>query len=324
MPRRGTCREFSGCRGLEIPFTGSLHAHDEGWFLAALPRHLDIMVTLIPGTTAGCRSDPGFGLASTDHGGRRAALELARQAAAAVRRMNQALGRRAVVAVELHSAPLALPGRSSPECLRESLVECGSWEWDGAALLVEHCDALVGRQPVAKGFLRLEDELEAVRDANEGSASPLGITLNWGRSVIETRAPQGAVRHIEQARASGLLAGVVFSGCAAVKTGFGAAWADVHVPPARPRGADAPTGAPSNLLEPRSLMTESRIRDAITAAGTTPGIFGVKVAARAGASVDERIATVAESLAVVSGAAAAVRRQDTSIRIWPGPTAACP
>ena len=56
-------------------------------------------------------------------------------------------------------------------------------------MVLEHCDAPMPH-PASKGFLTLSAELEAVTTANQktaGAAKPVGITINWARSVLETR-----------------------------------------------------------------------------------------------------------------------------------------
>jgi len=299
-----------GLRGLEVPFTDSLHKYDEPWLLARLPHHLDVVVTLIPGTTSRLKVRPRFGLASTDGEGRRAALDLAAHAAEGVHRLNDAFGRAAVVAVELHSAPRVGDGGSTSHALAQSLTELASWDWAGARLVVEHCDTRVDGRAPAKGYLPLEDELSAIKAANAQAGSDVGVSVNWGRSVIEARAVDGAVRHVRQARDAGLLAGVVFSGCAAADTRFGAAWADAHVPPAphgTSRATDRDGGEQRELLEPLSLMTGQRVRETVEAAGSlgVAGFYGLKIAPLRDATLDERVRTVGESLAVVQRAAAA-------------------
>ena len=92
-------------RGLEVPFTGALHRSDEKWLFARLRRDWDHVVTLIPGTMGRLQADKSFGLASADEAGRQAALAMARDARAAVARLNEAVGRTAVITVEVQSAP---------------------------------------------------------------------------------------------------------------------------------------------------------------------------------------------------------------------------
>src|SRR5687767_911725 len=80
-------KTMQNVRGLEVPFTGTLHRHDEKWLFAHIDRSWDFVVTLIPGTMGTLQQNPKFGLASTDAGGRKAAIDFARQAREAVNRL---------------------------------------------------------------------------------------------------------------------------------------------------------------------------------------------------------------------------------------------
>ncbi|MET1052680.1 MAG: DUF4862 family protein, partial [Mycetocola sp.] len=207
-----------------------------------------------------------------------------------------ALGRSAVVAVELHAAPANQNGASSPQALFESLEELAGWDWDGAHLALEHCDAAASSHQPAKGYLMLEDEIETILRVNRNAEVPVGVAINWGRSVIEQRDPDAGKRHVELVRAAGLLTGLMFSGCAPGQTRFGGPWADVHAPPAPPPG-----DASAEFLEPRSLLTPERIAETITAAGHAGrGQFrGIKTAAPPTATVDERIRAVSQAVGLV-------------------------
>lgn len=242
-------------RGLELPWTGGLHPHDDEWLLRALPRRFDLVLTSIPGTMQRLQTDPGFGLASRSDDGRRAAVTEVLRMRDGVHRLNDAMGRRAVIGVEVHSAPRA--DRASARALSASLAELdveGS-EWDGATVVIEHCDALVPGQPAEKGFLPLAAELDAVEPFPSS-----GVCINWGRSAIEVRSAHGVAAQITQAAASGRLRGLMFSGAAALPSGFGAAWADAHLP--MTPEPDFPFGEPASLLTPQHLA------EALAAAGT--------------------------------------------------------
>jgi hypothetical protein len=65
-------------RGLEIPFYGKLHRHDEDFFLSRLVPAWDYVVTCLPGTMDRLASHKNFGLASSDEDGRRRALDFLR------------------------------------------------------------------------------------------------------------------------------------------------------------------------------------------------------------------------------------------------------
>lgn len=296
---------LDGVDGLEVPFTGKLHKEDEAWFLRQLPEESLFVVTTIPGTMARLQADKSFGLASTSTSGRRAALDFVDEALDAVKRLNRHLGRSAVVALELHAAPVALGDAASAAALQASLTELSERDAAGARLVLEHCDALLPGQAPAKGFLGLEAEAEAVQRANDATGNSMGIVINWGRSVIEQRRPEAGREHISYLRDRGLLRGVVFSGCASADTRYGGAWADVHVPPA-PAGSGAGdrNGPDQGILEPSSLLTPDRIKECLQAAGgpSETGFHAIKVAAPANAGVDQRVSVIARTLAAVQQA----------------------
>lgn len=267
-------KRLPNVRGLEVPLADALHAHDEAWLLDRLAPEWDVVLTLIPGTMARVGRNPEYGLASRSASGRAEAMEFCRSALQAVRRLNDAAGRERVVAVEVHSAPRrrsANDENASPDAFAESLVELASWNWEGARLCVEHCDAWRADHAPFKGFLEVEDEIEAVRRANSASGSRIGIAINWGRSVLEDRDPATAVEHITKAANGGVLAGVIFSGCSGEETPW-RAWDDTHMPHAPADGIE--------YAAPGSLMTEDAMREAITATQCTHLTFlGAKITA---------------------------------------------
>ena len=93
-----------GAAGLEQPFDGAL-ARDEGRLIARIRPTWSLVLTLLPGEMKRLAGDKDFGLASADASGRARALEFAEAGRLAVERLNRALGRRAVIAVQVHSAP---------------------------------------------------------------------------------------------------------------------------------------------------------------------------------------------------------------------------
>jgi hypothetical protein len=291
---------MSDVRGLELPFTGALHRSDEAWLMARLRRDWDFVVTLIPGTMGRLQAERHFGLASADESGRQAALGMARAACDAVDRLNTALGRRAVVGVELHSAPSRGPagGTGTRDAFARALAEVASWDWSGARLAIEHCDAHRPGHPQHKGFLSLDDELAAIASANASARAPIGICVNWGRSVLETHDAATAVAHVETARRAGVLAGIMFSGTSGAETPYGV-WQDTHMPHAPAAGlAHGAAG---------SLMTEGEIRRCLDAArGVQLDILGAKIAIRPPeASVDQRLGMVGDLLKLIARAGAA-------------------
>ena len=172
--------EFSSVKeftGWEAPFGGALHPYDEDWYLRQLGAGIELMVTLIPRVVGALRFDPAFGLASEDEDGRRRAVALVAEALAAAHRAEQLRGRRVVRAIELHSSPR---GISSADCFRNSLREIASWEWGGAHLLIEHCDAAIpDQQPSRDSYLLRKNSKRSLRWANSrpprSAASSTGV-----------------------------------------------------------------------------------------------------------------------------------------------------
>jgi hypothetical protein len=175
----------------------------------------------------------------------------------------------------VHSAPSA----GSPDSLRKSLDELLALDWDGARLLLEHCDALVPEHPPAKGFLSLEQELAVL------SELPIGLMINWGRSALELRDPDRVVEHI--LLAGDQLEGLMFSGVTPVDGIYGKPWGDSH--------------APFAPLEPDSLLTASRAQAAVEAAGPLD-LVGAKLSWKRSASTDERVAALVDAVSIVTAA----------------------
>ena len=170
-----------------------------------------------------------------------------------------------------------------------SLSTLLQWDWQGARLVIEHCDALVPGQLPAKGFLSLPDEIAAIEATNARHGSDVGIVINWGRSVIETRSAEGALQHIRLARQHGVLAGLMFSGASGADTPYGP-WQDSHMPPA-PAAVDG-VGAAG------SLMTDAAMQDCLQASGGRRlPILGLKIGIRPReASLVERMAYLNSAL----------------------------
>src|SRR5262245_54721227 len=83
--------------GLELPFSGAVHAHDADWLTRSVRPDWSIVLTCIPGTMERLSRDPEFGLASSSDDGRRRALEFHRAAREAVEALERGLGRRVVI-----------------------------------------------------------------------------------------------------------------------------------------------------------------------------------------------------------------------------------
>ena len=232
--------------GLELPYYGRLHAHDDDWLIDQLRPSWRYVLTLLPGSMNRLKDDERFGLASKDADGRRRALDFAETARRAVERLHDRCGAKAVAAVALHSAPRlgASGARSSLEDFSASLSELRARDWGGAELLVEHCDAAVPEHAPDKGFLRLEDECAALKLSSGPTAAR--VLINWGRSAIETRSAEGPREHVRRAREAGLLAGLFFSGATPDHPDYGA-WRDSHAP--------FSTACPASILTPGAATT---------------------------------------------------------------------
>lgn len=282
-------------RGLEHAFYGTLHRDDDRWFVDHVKPEWDHVFTCIPGAMDRLKENPSFGLASADDNGRRSAIEYHAAARAAVEKLNTHLGRRSVIAVQLHSAPTRTHiSDSSATAFARSLTELAQWDWQGARLVIEHCDAFTTRHPAAKGFLTLEEELEAVA-AVPAPARP-GFTINWGRSAIEGRSVDTPLQHIERLRAAGALRGLIFSGAGTTDDAYGV-WKDTHMPPAN-------GGSRGSVLPAHSLMTTTEMRRCIAAAGTLDYV-GAKVMLRPkDADVPARLQLIRETITLLDVASA--------------------
>lgn len=272
-----------GVVGLEVPWVGALHPHDESWFLAHVPAGTQLSITALPWVMSSCARDARYGIASGDAAGRAAALADLRAVAADVGRLHRDTDAR-VAYVSLHTAPR---GGGDMAELTASLREIAQWEWEGARLVIEHCDTAVPGQPYEKGFLSVADEIEAIHAA---PGADIRMWLNWGRTAIETRDPDRVTAQIASVAATGLLAGLTFSGSSATDTGYGAAWEDRHLPIAETDPAAS------------SLLTASRVAEAIRAAAPVEA-WGLKTSRRpSDHTVDQVVSTVSANLTVVRDA----------------------
>ena len=238
---------------LELPWIGGLHPHDKDWLLENYPSHWGAVITDIPFAMQRLSQDQTYGLASSDDAGRSIALADVAKLLLETKIMNDALGRKAANVVELHAS--AAHPFLCKESLKGSLDEIATWDWGETSLVLEHCDAWIASQKPEKGFLGLLEELEVLTEVSAN----IGVSLNWGRSVIELRDPDRFNDHVEMARDSGLLRGVIFSGTSDRNTEFGPAWIDAH------HHVQESTAAP--LSDVHSLLTEGRIPSALANAG---------------------------------------------------------
>ncbi|MFT2110791.1 DUF4862 family protein [Marinomonas sp. 2405UD68-3] len=287
-------KKMPNVQGLEHPFLGSLHPHDDQWFLDNIDPNWNYVFTCIPGTMSELSKNPDFGLASSNEAGRHAALTFLDNARIAIKKLNSFVGRNAVSAIQIHSAPNQNYASSSKEHFQASLEVLLNWDWYGTKVVIEHCDTLTTEHAPAKGFLTIEEEIEAIKKANTVSKNTAGIIINWGRSVIETHHVNGAIEHITQAKDSGLLSGIMFSGVSDQETEFGA-WQDTHMPPSPL--TESSTG------EPTSLMTAQEMHRCLNIAQIeqkTDLLLGVKLGIRpSSATIEDRIAYNTNALAIL-------------------------
>ena len=226
-------KAIDNIQGIEHPFMGKLHAFDDDWFLANIDTNWNFIFTSIPGVMKNLTHNPHFGIASTNEDGRKAAIEFYQQARLAILKLNKHLDKQAVSYIKIHTAPkISAKVSSSKQALQASLETLLSWDWCGAKLIIEHCDAYIAGQVPEKGFLTLEDEITAIQYVNKKLNSDIGISINWGRSAIETRNAEGPLIHIKQAYQSGLLKGIIFSGASNEAGPYGE-FKDTHMPPAQ-------------------------------------------------------------------------------------------
>jgi hypothetical protein len=239
-----------------------------------------LAVTPIPYVMGQVGRDAAYGIASSSDAGRQAALADLRRVADDVARLNDGSAA-SVAVVMLHTAPRA--ARGSRDVLARSLDEIAAWDWRGAQLVIEHCDALVAGQEPEKGFLAVEDELAAIAQ----SGAPVGMWLNWGRSAIELRDADAVTDQIARVAASGSLTGLAFSGAAAVEGPYGYPWIDAHLP------------IRSTFPASESLLDDEHVVAALAAAGDVAWL-GLKAARRPDdATAADALSTVRRNLEVV-------------------------
>lgn len=271
---------IDGAAGVEVPYRGGLHRDGAAKLAERLPSGWRVVATMLPATMITMRGAREYGLASPDADGRARAVRDLAAVRDDIQRLNDATGTATVLGVHLHSAPR---GVADAAAFTASLTELAGRDWDGAALIVEHCDAARPDGQVAKGFLSLAAETEIARS--------VGVTqaINWGRSAIEGRSAETAAQHIAELAAAGTLGGVMFSGTSATGGALAPAWEDLH--------------NPLDTVDPTSLLTEYEVDRSVAAwAGLLPPFVGVKVIDPSRATeLDDRL----EPLRVT---AAAVRR----------------
>lgn len=289
--------QLPGFGGLELPFHDDVARDRAG--VAELDPSWDVVLTTITANVLRNRSESGFGLASAYEPGRRAAVTAARDTAALARAIDDHAGRPATVAVELQAAPSETGDAAA---LAASLDELATFDWGNALVTIEHCDSVAGPRPHQKGYLTLDDELEAV----EKAGGRFALTVNWGRSAIEGRSATTPAEHVARLRAAGRLGGVMFSGVADRSFGSLAPWTDAHLPPSTardPRFADL-----EPLTEPASLLGPAEVSRTLEAAAGAQRFTGLKIAFHPpGLDADARIDRLRAGLEVLRRVAAGPR-----------------
>jgi hypothetical protein len=243
-------------KGIEHPFTGKLHNVNDNWFLQNISPDWEFVFTSIPGVMNQLANNPHFGIASDEESGRTQAIAFYQKARDAIQQLNRHLGRQAVTHIKIHTAPRKTIGTSSSiRSLNHSLLTMQAWDWHGAKLVIEHCDAYIQNQPSEKGFLTIEEELQALTTINEcivDDVNKIGISINWGRSAIEARSAAGPIKHVKLAYESNLLTGIIFSGTSDQDTPYGK-WKDSPMPPSQ--SFDIPNYAEGSLLTFENIKT---------------------------------------------------------------------
>lgn len=281
--------------GLELAWDRELFPDRADWLAPLLAPGWSSVATMMAGVSARVQADPAYGLASVRDESRQLAVADVTAANREILRLREVLGPQAVVAIEIQSAPSATAGASSA-AFTESLRQVLDLDWDGVAVVVEHCDGADGVSP-GKAYLPLRTEVACLDEARQGSETAAGHAVNWARSVIEHRSADGADRAIRELVAADRLTGLMFSGVAAVDTGYTKAWGDSHLPVA--------DGGPGS--EPESLLTAERVRSALSLAGPGLGYLGAKISAPKvpGLGLDERLAPTLATLRVLASSVAA-------------------
>ena len=214
--------------------------------------------------------NPDFGLASPDGPGRQRALEWFTNLIDDVRALHEMVGHPVVRWVEVHSAPSR---KADAKALASSLAELSDlFEDAGLAIVVEHCDAAGGVGPGEKEFLSLDDEITAV------VGTRVHLTINWGRSVVESHDPGRPARQVARLADAGVLGGVMLSGAGSDVTQYGPAWGDAHLP--------------LRNDEPTSLLTTDLVGSFLDAARGLQAYQGIKIQTPADATVERRLAMI--------------------------------
>ncbi len=239
-------------KGLEIPFFGeNVHRFGTDFLLNLISPLWDNVLTCIPGTMLALEKNQNFGLSSDNEEGRKKAVEMHKKANLLLHETNQRHGRKSFLAVQIATAPsMFISGVSSSlNSFMKSMEELLSWDWGGAKIVIEHCDAFIVGQPNRKGFFTLEKEIDAFKSLSIDN--DVGVMINWARSAIEGRSPDKPIEHLKSLSENNLLSGLIFSGVSSNDHQYGA-WEDYHMPFAQSYDVE--------FFEENSLLSLSNIK----------------------------------------------------------------
>jgi hypothetical protein len=271
---------------LELPWLGKIHPHDVSWLHNNFPTNLKAVITSIPFVMGQLSKDSNYGLASPSQDSRQKAISDVKVIFEAIKEFDNKTGRKTVSAIEIHTAPREV---GNVDSLAKSLAEISNWNWEGTEILIEHCDAFIAGQTPEKGFLSLGQEIAAIKSSD----SNIGVLINWGRSAIEFRDANRVIEHVELAKDSGLLKGLILSGASDKQGSFGYPWIDAHHPFIASEN--------NEFGDPDSLLTEGHAKAAIQITGQLP-YLGLKMGwpnDKAG-SVAQRYQLISDALDVLS------------------------
>jgi hypothetical protein len=240
---------------LELPWLGKIHPHDVSWLHNNFPTNLKAVITSIPFVMGQLSKDSNYGLASPSQDSRQKAISDVKVIFEAIKEFDNKTGRKTVSAIEIHTAPREV---GNVDSLAKSLAEISNWNWEGTEILIEHCDAFIAGQTPEKGFLSLGQEIAAIKSSD----SNIGVLINWGRSAIEFRDANRVIEHVELAKDSGLLKGLILSGASDKQGSFGYPWIDAHHPFIASEN--------NEFGDPDSLLTEGHAKAAIQITGQLP------------------------------------------------------
>ena len=221
--------KIENIKGLEIPFYGNqIHQFGDDFLIDKLEPSWSNTITAIPASFNYLKQDIHFGLASDHEESRLLAMQCHLKLNALVHKINDNKGKKAISSIQICSSP-SFPRDnvfSSEESFKKSLEELLSWDWDDSSILIEHCDSHQGSSDYQKGFFQIEREIKILDELGNDN---LGITLNWGRSVLEGKDIEQIIKHIKLSQDKKYLKGFIFSGTSPDDPHYGS-WSDLHMP----------------------------------------------------------------------------------------------